>query len=705
MVLAAALVVVSGCGGCTPDRTRALEDLKAEAPDVRAEAVRRLGKVAREEDYLLLAKAAGDPAAAVRLAAVETLGVRRDSRAVDLAAGLLGDPDPAVQEAAAECLGRLPSPKARPYLLESYGRRGPGARAAIARVLAEAGVGPAEPIRTEARHLRERNEAALARGSVAERVGAAEELGRHGTPEAVALLRKLLGDPSAAVAAAAARGLGASGDSSASEDLIPLLRSEHPELREAAAMALGALGDPAATEPLARAAREPTPGAAAAALALTRLPESGSVACREALAARSPGPAGILARHAVAAGVECDPSVLGERFTKGGLEALAALAAGGPLKATGLVSRAVVALEDEASPPELRLAAIGFLGEAGGADGAERLLHHLAKIGPSFAPPPGAAGPGPDARGEVDARDLWQNPAVPGAANPADPRKAPDAAAGDAPDLRTAPQDPRAADASDVRRVPETPDAPVPGTASREARVTQELVATVRALGASRHGPAVLALVPWLADPDAEVREAVVDALGAIGTPEALAAVIRVAREDPAAPVRQRAVEVMGRSRPVPVDLLLEVARGTDPVARNAALRALAEGGQPLPPQAVEEGLRSGLPEVAMALASLGHDEARAPLLAALAAPSVVGRAELVEALGRLDHPDAARAVARELHHDRPEVRVAACRALARLGPDLARETLAALAAEDYYVAVRRAAAEALRQAPADQGL
>jgi HEAT repeat protein len=115
------------------------------------------------------------------------LGRTQDARVVDLLAEALGDPEERVQESAARALASIKSDKARAYLSLQYGRRGRNTRMVIVEAMKAANTpgAMAQVIAAEAASTWERNLKAVTTGALPERVGAAEELGRSGRPQAV----------------------------------------------------------------------------------------------------------------------------------------------------------------------------------------------------------------------------------------------------------------------------------------------------------------------------------------------------------------------------------------------------------------------------------------------------------------------------------------------------------------------------------------
>src|SRR5439155_12541811 len=129
-------------------------------------------------------------------------------------------------------------------------------------------------VAAEAKTIWERNLQTLQTGTAPERVGAAEELGKSGRPEAVNRLVPLLKDGQVMLAAAAVRGLGNAGDRRAVAAISELLAESYPQLREAACEALLQLKDPAALPRLLEVAQERSPASALAVAAIEALPRS-----------------------------------------------------------------------------------------------------------------------------------------------------------------------------------------------------------------------------------------------------------------------------------------------------------------------------------------------------------------------------------------------------------------------------------------------
>src|SRR5581483_6247628 len=146
----------------------------------------------------------------------------------------------------------------------------------------------ASVVAAEAKTIWERNLQTLQNGTPPECVGAAEELGKSGRPEAVNRLVPLLKDGQVMLAAAAVRGLGNAGDMRAVTPISQLLTESYPQLREAACEALMKMRDAAALPRLLEVADDRSSVSAfavAAIIALPRSPETDKALCQVAVQA------------------------------------------------------------------------------------------------------------------------------------------------------------------------------------------------------------------------------------------------------------------------------------------------------------------------------------------------------------------------------------------------------------------------------------
>jgi HEAT repeat protein len=687
---AAALVAACSVG---PSR----RDLESPIPERRAAAVASLAASRDEGDLAALLVAARDPSPLVRKASAGAFTALGGPRAVDALGGLLRDPDPEVAVGAARGLGAMPhasaptdarqadalQKRARQHLTEAYGQAGPQGRAEIAASLHAIGTSLREAVETEARQLWDRNLRALAAGTLAERCGAAEELGRSGRAEAVRRLAPLAtpgGSEPALLAAAAARGLGGTGDRSARETLEDLL--EGPVgLAEAAAEALGTLGDAGAAEALAKAGATGAPRLSAAVVeALALLPpasEVGVALCEIAVRSLDPAVASRAARQARLREADCPERPLTARIARRGPDAIAAMAA---LSHLGLGGARL------AQPADRTLALFGGAAESSLRAAAARTLGEIGWT---------AAGPALLKRGQLlqqrlaDARQKWVLGPLPGAFAPGFEKGRPTLEAVLSREGHGA--GPPAADGLP----PEWIEDVDPGD-------VQELAAIAVALARLRTEGGAPLLASLLSDPDDQVRSAAVEAVGLIGGEGAPESVARALR-DPSPAVRLAAAAVIprfGAAAVPPLAGALQAAEAADGPWRSTVARALGETGsaEAVAPLAA---LLAG-PQAPPAAAALGHlasrDGAR-PLVEFLERPGALGRVEAIEALGQIGAVDGGAVLVGDLTSDRPEVRAAAARALGRLRYEASSGRLEALRG-DYFREVRRASIEALARLP-----
>jgi HEAT repeat protein len=638
---------------CKGNRDSLLAQLQSPQPEERAKAVARLARHGRPEDLVLFTQAAKDVSAVVRAEAAGALATSQDARVVDLLGELLEDPDERVQSQAALALAQVKDGKARTYLTQQYARRGAATRRAILQALKESGVegALAEVVAAESDALWVSHLRALQGGTLPERVGAAEALGRSGRPEAVTLLRPLVRDSQVVLASAAVRGLGEAGDRGAVAPVAALLAENFPELREAASVALGRLGDAAALPALLPVATERSPAAAAAAravLALPRTPETDAALCTLALtAARTEAVAAGRALQTRGAG--CALEALGEQLARGRdvPAALQAVGALGPL-ARPLLPRVLPLLE---SPDTgLRLAAleaVAAVGEPTSGPAVQKAAEaELAALAPLRAdwvkPAAGKAGGTPAAAG------------APGAGAPTE-------VIDDVPAERL--------------RLP---------------------AAALRALGAVQAPGARDLLLRHAADPSAELRTAARVGLASLGPPGVEAAA-RGLREGELAD-RVAVALALAHRGPEGRRAVAEAAAQL-PTERPELLEVLSETG--VPPDAAPllvPLLEQGGMDAARAAALLGDagaSDAVPALRQALEGAAQGARRALVRALGQLGDAEVAPLLARELSHDLPQVRAAAAEGLGRVGTEAERDALTALQ-KDYYRQVREAVAAAL---------
>jgi HEAT repeat protein len=695
---AAVVLALAAClFGCQREHSRLLKEIEPPArAELRALALTRLAEIGREDDFHLFLKAAQDPSAVVRRAAAGALGGSGDSKAIDMLGELLSDADDEVQALAAGGLARFNTEKARAYLLSAYGRQGASARAAIAVALGPAGV--VEAVRYEAKLLWDRNVRALESGGPAERVGAAEELGRSGRSEAVERLLPLLGDDSVLLAAGAARGLGAARDRRAVASLVGVLKENYPILREAAAEALGNLGDPSAVPSLEKMALAGGPGATAAVRALGLLGaarEARAALCR--LASEGNLEVADLAARLSRGRSSCLVEPILARIAKGGAGQMAGLHALESLGATAPADKLLPLLDNP--DRAVRAAAARALAEVGAASAGPRIEKALAN----------------EAEQVLSRRQRWIKAPLPLEAAPA--------AGGEpsAPESEAAALVDRDRSPSRFRNLMAKVDALREATAQalgvhledRESHagldlVSDELEGQAELLGAlcvaagKLHLAGALGVLQKLAaDSPAPVQAASCEALATLGAPEALATAgeCLLARDAGTVRAAARALGRAGGNGSAGQVLLsaLEKRHGE----RGEIARALGELRYRPAAEKIVGLLGAGGIEAAEAAAALGRigDASYAGRLAEqLKERAYPAHLDALESLGALGARASQPILERELCNDRPELRAAAARALGALSLQGNAPILESLRF-DYYAEVRRAAEEALARA------
>jgi HEAT repeat protein len=205
-------------------------------------------------------------------------------------------------------------------------------------------------------------------------------------------------------------------------------------------------------------------------------------------------------------------------------------------------------------------------------------------------------------------------------------------------------------------------------------------LAAARALGAIGDRTALGPLLDTAADRDEAVRLAVIEGLGNLHQAPAVVVLAKTLQRDSSVAVREAAAASLGRlgCRAV-VEPLVEALSDPQVRVRQASAKALA---------ATSELLVAGL------RGELGRSKTRDALAAALADKDPAVRAAAVEGLGALRDQRAVGKLTPLLSD--PDLRLAAIRALGRIGGDEALEPLQQLAGQTQDDGVRRAATEAI---------
>ncbi|QSQ15659.1 HEAT repeat domain-containing protein [Myxococcus landrumensis] len=685
------LVLAVGCNG---SRDQLLADLQSPRPEVRALAVKKLAGQNNPDDLILFTRAAKDLASIVRAEAAVALGESQDPRVVDLLGELLEDSDEEVQGRAAMALSKVKNDKAKAYLTLQYGRRGRTTRQVIVQALKNANVpgAMAEVVAAEAKSQWDRNLLTLSEGELPERVGAAEELGKSGRPEAVNRLLPLVRDSQVVLAAAAVRGLGDAGDKRAVGAIALLLDESFPELRESAITALMKLQDPSVAPRLQAVALEKSavsPQAIDAIVSFPRTPETDAALCAVALDG-APADA-LVAAQAMRSRGGCPVDPIGERLSRmttaaNGLQAVIGL---GP-SAQALLPKVTPWLQQ--SDAALRLLAVDAVASVGDASVVpllQKLLEQESK-GLEALRTDWVAQKIPEAYGaEFD-------PAVSAAALP--PGAPKDERASRQATLFDRVKALNAQRARESGRPVVKPRVPTELFDDVEPARLVPLATVLRALAMLRAPGALELLKGYSQDSSLPLRTAALLGLTRLG-----AEGVAVAREGLLEPERdlQKALALAlvdgggeaGVS--VLVDMLPKMGSEKllvlDALTRSAVVPASAS-------PVLQTVVKDGGPEAALAavlLARIQAKDAVPTLTKALDETNTVARRDVLLALGTLGDAQAADVVARDLFHDLPEIRAAAATALKRMGATTQSESLDALRS-DYYRTVRDAAGAAL---------
>lgn len=678
-------VVAVSIAGCSGGRDKTLADLQSPRPEVRALAVKRLSEKAEADDVSLFSQAARDPVSIVRAEAMTALGKTQDNRVVDLLGEALADPDEQVQQRAAAALASFKTDKARSYLTLQYSRRGRSTRMAIVQALKGTNIpgAMASVVVAEASAIWDRNMKVLSDGSLPERVGAAEELGRSGRADAVNRLVPLLKDKHVALAAAAARGLGAAGDVRAAPALTALLDENYPELREAACEALGRLGDPSALPKLVTVAQEKSPVsvfATRAILSLPRSPEVDKALCDLMLTANDAEVISSGRELRRRGGCPIEPILEKLKSPATANQALLAIVALAPKSGDVATKVAPLAASSDETTRRLAIEALGELGDAAGVPALQKAWEaEMKSLEPRRADWIPAELPPEYAEGFDPAVQLKSN----------DPFQVVRSRTTDLLTRVQALDAQRAKEQGKTLLEPRVPREVLDDTTDDEAKTVAVLLRAMGRLkieGTKAHAQA------FTAETSPVLRGAAFAALAFLG-------------EDARAGLFDTERSVQGTTAQALVDSgtagqLVVLKAMTELVGDRSRLleplRAVIPPAEAAPQ--LEQLVKEGGVEAGTAARLLGEMGAKASvpmLLALLDDPEAVSRREVLIALGKLGDQRAAEAIARDLYSDSAEVRGAACRALADLKSPAQLEAIDALKG-DYDRRVRESAEAAL---------
>ncbi|MFT3707765.1 MAG: HEAT repeat domain-containing protein [Archangium sp.] len=689
---APAWVLVLALSACSGGRDKTLADLQSARPDVRALAVKKLAEKFETDDVSLFSQAARDPVPIVRAEAMTALGKTQDARVVDLLGEALTDQDELVQQNAAAALASFKTDKARSYLTLQYSRRGRSTRMAIVQALKGTNIpgAMASVVVAEATSIWDRNMKVLTDGTLPERIGAAEELGRSGRPEAVNRLVPLLKDKHVGLAAAAARGLGIAGDARAAPGLTALLDENYPELREAACEALGRLGDASAIPKLLALAQEKSPTSAFATraiLAMPRSPEADKALCEIVLTGNEAEASSAGREMRRRGGCALEPIFEKLKNSATANQALLALIALAPKgEVTPKIAPLVTSSDDVT-----RSLAIDALAEIGEPAGAALVLKAWDTETKGLEPRradwipgelPKTFATGYDPTKEVPKTDPYA--IVRSRTSELFNRvQALDAA--------------RAKENGKTILEPRVPREVIDDASEEEVRV---LASILRAMGKLKVDGAQKHAEGFVGETSPLLRGAAFSALAFLGA-DARAGLFDTERS-----VQGTTAQALVESGPAGQLVVLQAiselsgdrSRLVEPL-RNATLSA--EALPVLTQLAKEGGSEAGV--AATLLGEVGAKSAVPVLVGILDDNESIARREALLALGRLQDPAAADAVARDLYSDTAEVRSAACRALMMMRASTQLEAIDALKG-DYDRRVRDAATAALDVLQAPSG-
>jgi beta-lactamase regulating signal transducer with metallopeptidase domain/HEAT repeat protein len=269
--------------------------------------------------------------------------------------------------------------------------------------------------------------------------------------------------------------------------------------------------------------------------------------------------------------------------------------------------------------------------------------------------------------------------------------------------------------AGSVRSAPgaaRDPTAPAGGTAPR---ATRDQVRTLRRRGDQLAVARLLTIAHD--DPDEDMQQDAVDALGKLRSGDALAALIDIARTHPNEDVRREAVEKVGRTAPhdVALEVLPEIVRtDRDHHVQHEAVDELGElHDRRAFPVLLDVARHHPSLDVrrkaVAALGEMGQPDSAADVLEqmALRDSSEVLQQEAVEALGHLNDPRALERMAQLARtHPDPDVRDEATEQYAtHAAPDAALALLTDRAAHDTEPEVQAEAVELLAALPRGAGI
>lgn len=218
-------------------------------------------------------------------------------------------------------------------------------------------------------------------------------------------------------------------------------------------------------------------------------------------------------------------------------------------------------------------------------------------------------------------------------------------------------------------------------------------------LGRMRRPEAVPALSAALTDPDPQVRERAMGALGTIGDPRALQPLVKAAHRDPSPTLRARAEAEAARladphASLIDEDVLLASLKHPDPSQRAEAAFNLGKSGSWWAVEPLIQALDDAVPNVreraAAALGELGDKRAAPALAVRLPERQGQEKALFIAALSIINDTGAAEVVLPALQDPDATVRRTTARALRQIGDPVAVPALQAAFAVEAIPSIRQ---------------
>jgi HEAT repeat protein len=230
--------------------------------------------------------------------------------------------------------------------------------------------------------------------------------------------------------------------------------------------------------------------------------------------------------------------------------------------------------------------------------------------------------------------------------------------------------------------------------------------AAIEALGSSSSTRAIDRVIGGLADSNANVRAAAVRALGESASERAVAALMTVMRDE-SGTLRSQASVSLARLGPVALPKLVDALRDSKPSVRQLAAEALGDIGSreavaPLV-RLIETDTSGARLEAIAALGKIGEPSAIEPILSVQRSGSVAVRRKAIGALAQFRDKRAVEALTLALADQNEEVRQSAAAGLGEVGDQRSVAQLERLADKDASQDVRTAAAQAIQRIRAQE--